>query len=136
MIFGSSCPKLDKWKWWNRLLERRLFEYQIRNMWFTQGMLFCFLAILNLIVCINAWIVWCPDVPKVKYDIGTIEVLKTKISKGYGILAELDWKYQVLLNLKIELSASRWLVTPNVILNLINWIEGVKWLDCVLSRCP
>jgi hypothetical protein len=32
----------------------------------------------------------CPDVPKVKYDIGTIEVLKTKISKGYGILAEFD----------------------------------------------
>ena len=57
---------------------------------FTQGMLFCFLAILNLIVCINAWIVWCPDVPKVKYDIGTIEVLNTKNLKNYKILPELN----------------------------------------------
>ena len=48
---------------------------------FTQGMQFCFLAILNLIVCINAWIVWCPDVPKVEYDIGTIEFLNMKTQK-------------------------------------------------------
>ena len=76
---------------------------------------------IYLIVCIDAWIVFCRDVP-IKFD--------------YGILSELDWKYQVLLNLIIGLSASRWLVTPNDILNLINRIEGVKWLDCVLSRCP
>ena len=71
---------------------------------------------IYLIVCIDAWIVFCRDVP-IKFD--------------YGILSELDWKYQVLLNLIIGLSASRWLVTPNDILNLINRIEGVIWLDCV-----
>jgi hypothetical protein len=35
-------------------------------------------------------------------------------------LTELDRKYQVVLNLIIELSASHWIMTPNDILNLIN----------------
>ena len=99
------------------------------------SMLLCSLSIY-LIVCMDAWNVLCPDVPKVKYDIGTIEVLNTKNLKNYKILPELNWKYQVFLYLIIELSASHWLVTPNDILNLINWIEGLKWLDYVLLRCP
>jgi hypothetical protein len=37
----------------------------------------------------NAWIALCPDVAKVKYDIGTIKVLNSKI-QDYGILSELD----------------------------------------------
>jgi hypothetical protein len=37
----------------------------------------------------NAWIALCPDVAKVKYDIGTIEVLNSKF-QDYGILPELD----------------------------------------------
>ena len=113
----------------------KAFFYQIQNMRFTQGIVLCSLSIY-LIVCMDAWNVLCPDVPKVKYDIGTIEVLNTKNLKNYKILPELNWKYQVFLNFIIELSASHWLLTPNDILNLINRIEGVKWLDCVFSRCP
>ena len=42
---------------------------------------YAFLAILNFIVCIDAWSVLCPDVPKVKYDIWTIEFLNMKTQK-------------------------------------------------------
>jgi hypothetical protein len=91
---------------------------------------------IYLIACMNGWIVLCSDVPKAKYDIWTIEVLNLKILKDDEILSELDLKYQILLNLIIELSASHWIMTPNDILNLINWIDGIKWMDCVLSWCP
>jgi hypothetical protein len=37
----------------------------------------------------NALIALCPDVAKVKYYIGTIEVLNSKI-QDYGILPKLD----------------------------------------------
>ena len=66
-------------------------------------MLLCSVSIY-LIVCMDAWNVLCPDVPKVKYDIGTIEFLNMKTQDSV-ILPELDWKYQDLLNLIIEFFA-------------------------------
>ena len=44
---------------------------------------------IYVIVCLNALIALCPDVDKVKYDIGTNKVLNSKI-QDYGILPELD----------------------------------------------
>jgi hypothetical protein len=112
------------------------FYYQIKNMRFTQGMLLCSLSVY-LIVCMDAWIVLWPDVPKVKYDIGTVEVLNTKNLKNYKILPELNWKYQVFLNLIIELSTSHWIVSPNDIPNLINWrykIDGLYFVRMSLKE--
>ena len=44
---------------------------------------------IYVIVCLNALIALCPNVAKVKYDIGTNKVLNSKI-QDYGILPELD----------------------------------------------
>jgi hypothetical protein len=54
-------------------------------------------------------------------------VLKSKNSKDNEILPKLDSKFQVVLNLIIELLASHWKVTPNVdILDVINLLDGIK----------
>jgi hypothetical protein len=80
---------------------------------------------IYLIACMNGWLVSCPCVCIGKYDIWTHMVLKSKNSKDNEILPTLDWKFQVVLNLIIELLASHWKVSPNVdilcnIPNLIN----------------
>ena len=92
---------------------------------------------IYLIVCINRWIVLCRDVPKVNYDIWTIDVQISKNSKDYGSLPKFDSKNQVVFNLIIELSASLWIVTPNYILNLINWrykIDGLYFVRMFLKE--
>jgi hypothetical protein len=83
------------------------------------------------VFCPNGWIVLCPHVRKGKYDSWIYMVLISKYSKDVGILPKLDWKYQVVLNLIFELLASHWKVIPNGdIMNLINLLDGIKWILC------